>query len=231
MRRFRRRWWPACSQSCSGAAHAGLQPCWVLLAAAGCCWPLLGAAAPARSLSGRRPRPSPPSACSLIAGVGFSNLEGVDLHSERNIFILGFGLYSGAPRLLSAAALPPPAQRCGACRCCARGAGARLLGRRLTRRLPRRPRASHRCRPVHSKLLLHLHHRQRPRPGQHWQRHLQQHPQLPLLHPGRRGPHGLPAAGPDHPQGPPRAHPGGVAAPGVSRGPRGARLPCTYCLL
>ncbi|EFN51042.1 hypothetical protein CHLNCDRAFT_141545 [Chlorella variabilis] len=48
---------------------------------------------------------------SLIAGVGFSNLEGVDLHSERNIFILGFGLYSGAPRLLSAAALPPPAQR------------------------------------------------------------------------------------------------------------------------
>ncbi|KAL4459050.1 hypothetical protein ABPG75_013915 [Micractinium tetrahymenae] len=32
---------------------------------------------------------------SLIAGVGFSNLEGVDLRSERNIFILGFGLYCG----------------------------------------------------------------------------------------------------------------------------------------
>ncbi|KAL4431929.1 hypothetical protein ABPG77_000196 [Micractinium sp. CCAP 211/92] len=31
----------------------------------------------------------------LIAGVGFSNLEGVDLRSERNIFILGFGLYCG----------------------------------------------------------------------------------------------------------------------------------------
>lgn len=26
---------------------------------------------------------------------GFSNLEGVDLRSERNIFILGFGLYCG----------------------------------------------------------------------------------------------------------------------------------------
>lgn len=36
----------------------------------------------------------------LLTAAGFSNLEGVDLRSERNIFILGFGLYcglSGAP--------------------------------------------------------------------------------------------------------------------------------------
>lgn len=31
----------------------------------------------------------------LIAGVGLSNLEGVNLRNERNIFILGFGLYTG----------------------------------------------------------------------------------------------------------------------------------------
>lgn len=32
---------------------------------------------------------------SLIAGVGFANLENVNLTSERNLFILGFGLYTG----------------------------------------------------------------------------------------------------------------------------------------
>lgn len=32
---------------------------------------------------------------SIIAGVGFSNLQGVNLQSHRNILILGFGLYCG----------------------------------------------------------------------------------------------------------------------------------------
>lgn len=38
---------------------------------------------------------------------GFSNLEGVDLRSERNIFILGFGLYCG----LSGESSAPPGPR------------------------------------------------------------------------------------------------------------------------
>ena len=32
---------------------------------------------------------------SIIAGVGLGNLEGVNLRSERNLFVLGAGLYNG----------------------------------------------------------------------------------------------------------------------------------------